>query len=479
MKSTTFKTKILLLAMLPLVTISIVLTVLAIYQTNKLGQYAIEQTQQLGNDSVSNFKDKIYDLRRKELKNYTELAMSSIRDIYSPEYASSDEELDAQARAKDIINALEFGEDGYFFVYDYDAVNLVHPKKPQLIGRNLWKTEDKNGVLLLQELIANAKAGGGFTNYVWDKPSLGRAVDKIGYSLGVDKWQWMVGTGLYVDDLEDSVKNVSDQVETSIQQVSEQVDENLSNTLKLIGLLAIGGTLLVGLIGARFTMSQGQLADNKLQQLSRKNVEVQEAERSRVSRQLQSGINQALVASRAKLQKVAKAKSLTEPAARKEFIAAVSILNKTIKEVYRISGELRPGVLDQMGLYSAVESLTQDMTTSTGININFKSVDMEERLRPEMETAIYRIIQEALKNIQLHSQATNATVRIRQTHKLLTVNIQDNGQGFNAKEIMGGGSKAGIGLIDMRVRAESLGGVFTVFASKGSGTMVKVEVPLG
>ena len=456
MKSLTFKTKILLLVIMPLVILSTMLTILAIYQANELGK-----------SNIASFETKINELRRKELKNYIEIAMSAVEHIYQHEYADFGDQQDAQERAKEIFRNLAYGKDGYFFVYNYDAVNLVHPKKPTLEGRNLWDLADENGVLLIQEFIGNARNGGGYTDYTWEKPSLGRTVGKVGYSSTLDNWGWMIGTGLYVDDLNESV-----------ERVSEQVDNNITHTLTLIGLVALVGTLLVGIIGARFTMSEGKLADDKLQHLSRKNVEVQEAERSRVARQLQSGINQALVASRAKLQKVAKARSFTEAGTRREFVEAVSILNKTIKEVYRISGELRPSMLDKMGLYSAIEALTEEISRKSGIVIVVDNAEAQERLRPEMETAVYRIVQETLKNIEVHSKATEASINLRQAPTLLTLSIKDNGVGFNTKTVLGGGNKAGIGLIDMRVRAESLGGTFTVLSSKKTGTTVSVEIPL-
>jgi len=453
MKSLSFKTKILFLVIAPLVLVSVVLTLLAIYEA-----------KQLGGQNIESFSQKMFDLRRGELKNYTELAETAVKHIY--EDVTLDP-LSAQIQAKEILRNMSYGDDGYFFVFDFDALTVVHPAKPHLEGKNLWDIRDPQGVYVIRELIDKAQKGGGFTHYQWDKPSKGREVDKISHSRGLDQWQWMFGTGLYVDDIEEAVDTVEHEVEANITQ-----------TWSLVASLAVACTLIVGFIGARFTMSEGNLADQKLQQLSRKNVEVQEAERSRVSRQLQSGINQSLVAARAKLQKVAKSESLHEPTTKEDFVAAVNILNKTIKEVYRISGELRPSVLDKMGLYAAVEALTTELSEKEGLKVSFKKVDVDERLKPEAETALYRIIQEALNNITLHSQASTASVRMRQANNELSVTIQDNGIGFDTRKMMGKGNKAGIGIIDMRVRAESLGGAFTVFSSEGTGTMLKVDVPV-
>ncbi|MGH1486298.1 MAG: cache domain-containing protein [Cellvibrionaceae bacterium] len=454
MKTLTFKTKILLLVIIPLILVSIALTLLSVFQAQKLGD-----------QNVESFSEMIFELRRGELKNYTEMALSSVKHIYG-ENAAGDPA--AQEAAKKILRNLEFGEDGYFFVYDYKGTNVTHPKKPQLEGRNLWDIQDSNGVYLIRSLVDQAKTPvGGYTDYIWDKPSKGREVGKIGYSMGLSDWQWMVGTGLYIDDLEEAVSGIE-----------KEVSENIAGTLKLIAGLALLCTVIVGLIGARFTMSEGKLADEKLQQLSRKAVEGQEEERSRVARDLQKGINKALYATRGKLKEVAKVSNLGNEEARKDFVTAVSILDKTIKEVYRISGELRPEVLDNLGLYAAVESLTEKVSEESNIKFTFKKAESGERMRGELETAIYRIIQEAVNNIVNHSEASTASIRMRQTKSSLNMTIQDNGVGFNTKSILGKGGKASVGFTDMRVRAESLGGNFSVFSSEEIGTVIKVDIPL-
>ncbi len=454
MQSLTFKTKILLLVIVPLILVSIALTLLSIYQA-----------KELGSKNVTSFSEMIFNLRRGELKNYTELAITSVKHIYEN---ASPNDVEAQERAKEIFRNLEFGEDGYFFVYDYNGVNVAHPKKPQLEGKNLWGIQDSNGVYLIRSLIEQAKKPqGGVTDYIWDKPSKGREVGKIGYSMGLDEWQWMIGTGLYIDDLEEAVAGIE-----------AEVSDNIQGTLKLIAGLALGCTILVGLIGARFTMSEGKLADEKLQLLSRKAVEGQEEERGRVARDLQEGINKALHATRSKLKDVAKSGSLADGAARKDFLQAVSILDHTIKEVYRISGELRPEVLDNLGLYPAVDALVEKMSQESNVKFSFKKVDTGTRLKTELESAIYRIIQEAMKNIVLHSEAQTASIRLRQTDNIINLTIQDNGVGFDTKKILGKGGKGGVGIVDMRVRAESLGGTFHVFASEEIGTVIKVNIPV-
>jgi two-component system NarL family sensor kinase len=444
-----FKTKILLLVLMPLILVSIALTVLSIYQAQKLGD-----------QNVSSFTEMIYKLRRNELKNYTDLALTSIKHIYK-----NTDEIDpaAQESAKEILRNLSFGDDGYFFVYDYEGTNVAHPKKPQLEGRNLWDLKDPDGVFLIRSLVNNAKKTiGGYTEYVWDKPSKGREIDKIGFSMGLNDWEWMIGTGLYTDDLDDAVG-----------KVKEEVSENIYDTLWLIAGLAVGLTVIVGFFGASYTMSEGKLADDKLKQLSRRVVQGQEEERARVSLNLQKEINQELTVALGQLKKVSEGESLKDPETFAHFASAVKIINKTISDVYRISGELRPDILDKQGLYAAVDLLSTEISKRSGIEISFKPVDLtEKRLTPEIEIAVYRIIQASFDNMVKYSQATKCSVRIRRTADNLSVNIQDNGIGFKSADIKG------LGIIDMRVRAEAMGGTFHLFSSPNKMTTVRVDIPL-
>lgn len=448
MKNLNFRTKILILVVTPLIIISILLTLLSINQANKLGE-----------KNISTFSDTIFNLRREELKNYTELATSTVEHVRKNQNLTLYE---SQELAKDIYRDMSFGEDGYFFVYDYNGINLAHPKKPQLEGKNLWGIQDSGGVLLIQSLIDNAKRGGGYTDYVWDKPSKGREVGKIGYSVGYDDWQWMIGTGLYVDDLEDA-----------IQAVDSEISGNIQSTLQLTAIFAAIFTLIVGFISARFTLFQGKLADSRLQELSRKAVVSQEEERRRIALDLQKNINQALVSTKTKLTNVKRMAS-NESIIPKDFLAALESLNNTIHEVNRISGDLLPESLDKKGTFAAVQDLCIKSTKESRIQFIFKAVEGKQTLAEEVGIAVYRIVQEGIKNIILHSGASEANIRLRQTSNSLNINIQDNGMGFETK----GNNSSEVGFDDMRIRAESLGGHFSVFSSKDIGTVVKVVIPL-
>jgi two-component system NarL family sensor kinase len=366
-----------------------------------------------------------------------------------------------------MLRNLAYGSDGYIFVYDYDGTNLVLPTKPQIEGKNLWDIKDKNGVFLIKELVANAKKGGGYTSYVWDKPSKGRDIDKISYATGLDDWNWMLGTGLYVDDLDDAIAGVQN-----------EVNNNLSKTWKFIAGLAFGCTIIVGLIGTRFTLTQGKLADEQLQNLSIKVVAGQDDERARVARELQQTLNHKLHHARSQLKEIYESNIITDAGLTQNLVLAAQDLNHSIKEIYRISGDLRPQLLDEQGIDAAIEDLINSTELQDkGIIVEYRHNGLKTRLRLEIETNVYRIIQESLKNVIGHSEANNVAIRLSQQKNHISVSIRDDGKGFNIKEMTGKGNKAGLGLIDMRIRAESLGGTFGIFTFKKGGTMLKIDIP--
>ncbi|TGN38744.1 cache domain-containing protein [Marinobacter confluentis] len=444
MKNLTFKTKILILSLLPLLTVSLLIIYIASYQANELGS-----------KNIDSFSSTIFELRRSEIKHYTDIAKSAL-DYYGS--AEFDDQLSPQETAKQLMRNVRYGEDGYFFVYD-NYTTLVNPSAPVLEGRNQRTMEDPNGVRLIEDLYEQAMSGGGFTNYAWLKPSRGRVVDKISYADQLENWDWWVGTGLYVDDLEDS-----------IAAIRSSVDENIATTVQIISSLAFGAVALAGLVGARLTLSEGNLADARLKDLSHRIVGEQEEERRRVALALQENILRPVNLVKNQL------KSSTDHAG-EEFRTALSAINKTIEEVYRISGELRPESLDEKGLTAAIEELANQASSESDIKFSFMKSADSERLEPELEIAVYRIAQEAIKNVINHSKAGKSRVRLRLERRMLTLTVQDNGVGFDARAFVQNGTIMGAGLVDMRVRAESQGGRLTVFSSNGTGTIVKAEIP--
>jgi signal transduction histidine kinase len=146
----------------------------------------------------------------------------------------------------------------------------------------------------------------------------------------------------------------------------------------------------------------------------------------------------------------------------------------TLRNVRRLAVELRPSALDDFGLVPALERLVDGFSERTGIAVDLAETLGEERLPRDVETAFYRIVQEALTNVARHAGATRADVVLRRTPSGASLVVEDDGSGFEP----GSASSSSLGLVGMRERVGLLDGRFTLVSAPGSGTTIRVEVPL-
>jgi signal transduction histidine kinase len=199
----------------------------------------------------------------------------------------------------------------------------------------------------------------------------------------------------------------------------------------------------------------------------RRVVAAQELERQRLARELHDETGQALTSILLGLKQL-DGESPQAVAAVRELVVA------TLQDVRRLAVELRPKVLDDFGLLPALERLTQGFAEHTGISVDLEASALTERPPVEVETAIYRIVQESLTNVVKHAQAHSVSVVVTRSDGRIKAVIEDDGTGFEPETIGDGG----IGLLGMRERIELLDGSLTVESSERSGTTVAVEVPV-
>lgn len=187
----TIRLKIALMAVVPVIITVIIITAFTYFQLNKLGD-----------SEVSNLQTTMTDSKKQELKQYMDLALSSIKPIYDK---SSGNDQAAQAKAIETIQSLYYGKDGYIFVNDASGVTLANRAKPENVGKNTLNVQDKNGKFLFKDLFAAARQGGGYVEYMWYKESKKTEVPKLSYAIYLPKWGWTMGTGFYIDDIQDAV----------------------------------------------------------------------------------------------------------------------------------------------------------------------------------------------------------------------------------------------------------------------------------
>jgi len=185
------KTKVILIAVLPVIITAIIMTSFFYYQITKLGE-----------SEIASFEESMLQSKKTELKNYIDMAYSAIENIYKDAGPNDEEAKDAAAKE---LMSLWYGDDGYFFANDYNSVITAHRVKPEIIGKDYSDYKDKNGVYLFNELVKAGKNGGGYVKYVWFKQSKNTEVPKLSYAMPLEKWKWVIATGFYIDDIEDAV----------------------------------------------------------------------------------------------------------------------------------------------------------------------------------------------------------------------------------------------------------------------------------
>jgi signal transduction histidine kinase len=202
----------------------------------------------------------------------------------------------------------------------------------------------------------------------------------------------------------------------------------------------------------------------------RRVVEAQELERRRLARELHDQTGQELTSVLLGLRAVEEA---TSDAERAEALAAVrEQVVETLHDVRRLAVELRPKALDDFGLVPALERLRDTFAEQTGMRVDLES-QIRDRLPADVETALYRIVQEGLTNIVKHAQASAVSIILRRSRSAVTAVIEDDGRGFTPD-----GGNDGLGLLGMGERLALLGGELKVESRPGAGTTIIAEVPL-
>ncbi len=246
-------------------------------------------------------------------------------------------------------------------------------------------------------------------------------------------------------------------------------------------------------------MTEARRNEERLRALTHRVVQVQEAERGRVALELHDNITQRLCAVLAhwaalanKLparspreiilaggaRATAAAISRDEKAARGEVLKLSELLGQTVDEVQRIARNLRPSVLDELGLVPALRAHCTEFAHRTGVSLKLACQPLTARLPAEGELALYRILQNALENVEQHARARHVTVRLRQ-RTFIQLTIHDDGIGFDPEHHAARRKgKGGLGLLNMRERATYVGGDFKIKSVRGAGTEIEVLIPL-
>ncbi|MEM7289728.1 MAG: cache domain-containing protein [Pseudomonadota bacterium] len=445
----TFRTKLLAVTILPI----ILITLAALWLIDA-------QAQRLSITQARVVEDMIRKSKREELQNYVKLARAAVEPFYQWDYVSR---LQAQKQVAEMVTNMTFGDDGYFFVSRSRGKAIENPLLSELRGNERFTTCASEVKLLPSGSTTEEFQEDALFHYDWAKPSSGESAEKIGMTVYLPDWDWVIGSGIYTDE-----------ISAQIGQVSRQLEENMQQTRWVFLGMAAGAIALTSLLLAFVRFSEQKLADRRLKQLASEIVDAQEIERKRVSTELHDGISQLLVSARYSLD-LANENAKRSPKVREPIQKSMKAISMAISEIRRISMALRPSILDDMGLASAIKSLGDDFEAQTGIHMTTEVENVGNQLDDRQKTTLYRVAQEALANVAKHANANKATIRLKRSKRGVKLEIVDNGGGFS--QDIKTTQRRGMGIRNIQERVESHGGSFSARGNENDGTKLDIFIP--
>ncbi len=214
--------KLLLLSLVPL--LIVVTAVMLIVRSEMLA---------MGDEEVQKIRQDMMAAKQLELKNYVEQSITALTPALKAPGLSEGER---KARAAAILNAMKFGPDGYIFAYNPQGINMAHGANPKLNGTDMSGVTDPNGVRVVTALVSAARSGDGYVEYVWAKPGGGEA-PKLSYAMMLPEFDWMVGTGFYIDD-----------IDAKVAEKEVELRASMNSTLVLIAISSLGLIVVVALV---------------------------------------------------------------------------------------------------------------------------------------------------------------------------------------------------------------------------------------
>ena len=215
----------------------------------------------------------------------------------------------------------------------------------------------------------------------------------------------------------------------------------------------------------------------ELRLLSRQLLSAQEEERRKISRELHDVIAQTLTSINLRLAELNTESETSRTKLQQKIESTQRLVEESVEIVHRFARELRPTVLDDLGLIPALESFLKSFMEDTGVRVSLKAFAGIEKSDSNVRTVLYRIAQEALTNVARHAAASRAEVSIRNLKGTIRMEIIDNGKGFEVEGTSCAKQSNRLGLLGMRERIEMIGGTFCVDSALGRHTTIRVEVP--
>jgi signal transduction histidine kinase len=226
-------------------------------------------------------------------------------------------------------------------------------------------------------------------------------------------------------------------------------------------------------------LAQSDRLQEQLRQLSRKVLSAQEDERRNISRELHDVIAQTLTGINVRLAALAKEAANNTKGLDRNIARTQKMVEKSVDIIHRFARELRPAVLDDLGLIPALHSFLKIFSQRTGLRVHLKACAAVEELDMARRTVLFRVAQEALTNVARHAHASRVEVCMEQQPTGICLRIKDDGKSFQADRMLNGKGSKRLGLLGMRERLEMVGGHLTIDSVAGQGTTILAQIPGG
>jgi len=226
-------------------------------------------------------------------------------------------------------------------------------------------------------------------------------------------------------------------------------------------------------------LEQSRQMQEQLRDVSRLVLQAQEEERKKISRELHDIIAQTLTSINVRLANLKKEAALNTKGVEVTINRTQELVERSVEVVHRFARELRPPVLDDLGLIPALHTFMKGFKEATGIHVSLSAFAAIEQVKGDKRTVLYRVVQEALVNVARHAHASRAQVKIQKLGDSVCMEIADNGKGFEEGRVLRSKARKRLGLLGMRERVEMVGGTFSIESVPEKGTTVRAKIPFG
>lgn len=278
---------------------------------------------------------------------------------------------------------------------------------------------------------------------------------------------------------QETTRNLKRFVETLSRRTVELAASNLELNREIIMRKAVEEALKKSERHYSQLLEKSDHLQAQLRRLSRQILTAQEEERKEISRELHDVIAQTLTGINVRLAGLAKAAATNTKGLDRNIARTQRLIEKSVNIVHQFARELRPAVLDDLGLIPALHSFMKSFTARTGVRTHLTAFAGVEQFETARRTVLFRVVQEALTNVARHARASRVAVKIKKFPRHIGMTIEDDGKSFNVERALRVNGGKRLGLLGMRERLEMVGGNFAIESTPGKGTTILAQIPLG